>query len=70
MEAVDWLAQLPDLNPIEFFWSYLNNKLGESKNPLAGIIEIWESVEKEWNNIPAFVCQDVIKSCQEVLQLF
>ena len=62
MEVIDWLAQSPDLNPIEFFWSHLKKKLGESENLNARITELWERVEREWNNIPASVCQDFIKS--------
>ena len=62
LEVIVWLAQFPDLNPIELFWSHLKKKLEESENPHARIAELWERVEREWNNILASVCQDFIKS--------
>ena len=62
LEVMDWPAQSPDLNPIEHLWSHLKKKLGEYQSPPAGILELWERVEKEWNNIPASVCQDLIES--------
>ena len=57
-----WPAQSPDLNPIEHAWSYLKKKLGEYKIPPNGMEQLWERVEKEWNEIPAEVCQGLIES--------
>ena len=62
LEVIDWLAQFLNFNPIKFFWSHLKKKPGDSENPLGGITELWERVHKGWNNIPASVCQDLIKS--------
>ena len=62
LEVMEWPAQYPDLNPIEHLWSHLKKKLGEYETPPAGITGLWERVEKEWNNIPASVCQNLIES--------
>ena len=62
LEVMEWPAQSPDLNPIEHLWSHLKKKLGEYETPPAGITGLWERVEKEWNNIPASVCQNLIES--------
>jgi transposase len=62
LEVMEWPAQSPDLNPIEHLWSHLKKKLGEYENPPTGITELWERVEKEWNDIPTSVCQNLIES--------
>ena len=60
--VMEWPAQSPDLNPIEHLWSHLKKKLGEYENPPTGITDLWERVEKEWNNTPASVCQNLIEN--------
>ena len=62
LEVMEWPAQSLDLNPIEHLWSHLKKKLGEYENPPVRITELWERVEKEWNNIPSYVCQNLIES--------
>ena len=57
-----WPAQSPDINPIEHLWSHLKRKLAEYEEPPSGMIELWERIEKEWNAIPASVCQNLIES--------
>jgi hypothetical protein len=57
-----WLAQSPDLNPIEHLWEYLKRKLNEYEIPPKGIHKLWERVEKEWNGIPKKVVQNLIAS--------
>ena len=51
-----------DLNPIEHLWHYLKKKLGEYEVPPTSIHVLWERVQKEWNEIPAAVCQNLIES--------
>jgi len=36
-------------------------KLGEYGNPPVGITELWERVEKEWNDIPSSVCHILVE---------
>jgi transposase len=61
-KVLPWPAQSPDLNPIEHLWDHLKRKLGEYERPPNGMIELWERVEKEWNEIDAVVCQNLIES--------
>ena len=60
--VMKWPAQSPDLNPIEHLWHYLKKKLLEYEVPPKGIHELWERIEKEWNEIPAETCQKLIES--------
>ena len=62
IRVLSWPAQSPDLNPIEHLWHHLKRKLGEYERQPSGILELWERVEKEWDEIGAEVCQELIKS--------
>ena len=57
-----WPAQSPDLNPIEHLWDHLKRQLAGYPTQPSGILELWELVEKEWNDIPPQVCQKLIES--------
>jgi hypothetical protein len=61
-EVMEWPAQSPDLNPIEHLWSHLKRKLAEYDVAPRGMLELWERVEKEWNEIEVEVCQNLIES--------
>jgi hypothetical protein len=60
--VLPWLAQSPDLNPIEHLWDHIKRRLGEYEVEPKGILELWERVEEEWNKIDAEVCQNLIGS--------
>ena len=62
MTVLPWPAQSPDLNPIEHLWDYLKRKLGQYATAPNGILELWERIEKEWEDIPASECQKLIES--------
>jgi len=51
------LHSLQHLNPIEHLWDHLKRRLGEYEVPPKGILELWEHVEKEWNEIDAQICK-------------
>jgi len=57
-----WPAQSADLNPIEHLWCHLKKRLGKYEFPSKGMEELWKRVEKEWDDIPASVCQGLIES--------
>ena len=61
LEVMIWPPQSADLNPIEHLWHHLKTRLGDYDRPPSGIAELWERVEKEWNEIPASICQNLIK---------
>jgi transposase len=61
-KVLPWPAQSPDLNPIEHLWDHLKRKLGEYERAPAGILELWERVQVEWDKIEPEVCQNLIES--------
>jgi transposase len=62
IKVLKWPAQSPDLNPIEHLWQYLKRQLAKYETEPAGMLELWERVEAEWNAIPAQVCLELIES--------
>jgi len=40
----------------------LKRRLGRYEVPPNGMIQLWERVEKEWNEIDGQVCQNLIES--------
>ena len=66
---MEWPPQSADLNLIEDIWHHLKIKLGEYDRPAFGIAELWEGgVQKEWNDIPASVCQNLIQTMPRRVQ--
>ena len=59
---MEWPAQPPDLNPIEHLLFHLKKQLSDHKTPSSGILELWEMVEKEWEEIKPEECQNLIES--------
>jgi hypothetical protein len=57
-----WPAQSPDLNPIEHLWNHLKTRLEEYEEAPKEMGELWERVDKEWNEIEPEVCQNLIES--------
>jgi len=62
INVLKWPAQSPDLNPIEHLWQHLKRQLNAYEVPPAGVHELWERVEKEWEKIPKEVCRNLIES--------
>ena len=60
--VLPWPAQSPDLNSIEHPWDHLKRQLAGYPTQPSGILELWERVQKEWNDIPPQVCQKLIES--------
>jgi hypothetical protein len=62
IEVLEWPAQSPDLNPIEHLWETLKRRLSNYEVEPAGIHELWDRVQTEWEKIPVQVCIDLIES--------
>ena len=62
--VLSWPAQSPDLNLIEHLWDHLKRQLAKYKKEPEGVNELWERVEKEWNDIPVDVYQNLIDSIE------
>ena len=62
IEVLDWPAQSPDINPIENLWVHLKIRLSAYDSVPTSMHELWERVEKVWNDIPAEFCVKLIES--------
>ena len=62
INVLKWPAQSPDLNPIEHLWHHLKKWLNAYEVPAAGMLELWEQMQVEWNKIPMGVCRNLIES--------
>jgi transposase len=66
--VLKWPAQSPDLNPIEHLWSHLKRQLNTYETPPAGMHELWERVQDEWEKIPKETCLNLIESMPRRVQ--
>ena len=68
--VMEWLAQSPDMNPIENVWKSLNERAKE-KNP-RNLKELWTNLKGEWEEISVDECKTLIclcsKRCQAVIE--
>jgi hypothetical protein len=48
IKILDWLAQSPDLNPIENIWEILDKKIKNSPDKPINTEELWSLLQKEW----------------------
>jgi transposase len=68
IQVIPWPAQSPDLNPIEHLWNHLKKNLEEYPKPPEGMVELWERVNREWNEIEVGVFQNLIESMPRRIQ--
>lgn len=67
--VLDWLAKIPDLNPIENLWNDV--KCAIAKHKYQNLDDFWTGIQNTWYSIPIDRCQNLIQSmsrrCQAVL---
>jgi hypothetical protein len=68
INVLDWPAQSPDVNVIEYLWGTLKKKLQAYENPPKGVWELWERLAVEWEKITAEDCQKLIESMPRRIQ--
>ena len=61
--VMEWLAQSPDMNPIENVWKILNER-GKEKNP-RNVKELWTNLKGEWEKISVDEYITLIRSCSK-----
>jgi transposase len=59
---MDWLAQSPDLNPIEHVWSILKRRLNLYSTPPKNLHELWNHVQEVYATITIDECQRLYAS--------
>ena len=62
--VMKWLAQSPDMNPIENV-SKLPNEKATKKNP-RNVEEVWTNLKGEWELMSFDECKILIRSCSEI----
>ena len=58
--VLPWCARLPDLNPIENLWSWMDRRLAKTR--MHTVDELKEEVAKHWLEIPRELCMSLIES--------
>jgi len=70
IHVIEWVAQSPDMNPIEHLWEHLKRKIGNRKFSSASNLKA--ALQSEWVAIPPEVCQKLVNSmrnrCQECVK--
>ncbi|CAB5315070.1 unnamed protein product [Rhizophagus irregularis] len=59
---LDWVAQSPDLNPIENLWNHLDSQVRKRKPVPRSKQELIEVIQDEWRKITIETCQRLILS--------
>jgi hypothetical protein len=60
IKTLDWVAQSPDLNPIEHIWNIMKEKM-KNHNP-SNKYELWDNLQEEWYTISPKVCEKLVGS--------
>ena len=62
MEELDWLAQSPDLNPIEYLWDELESRLQARPNHPTSVPDLVNALVAKWKQVPGAMLQEQVKS--------
>jgi len=60
IDVLDWVAQSPDMNPIEHLWEHLERKVRKLK--CTSICDLKAALQSEWMAIPPEVCHKLVES--------
>ena len=61
IQLLSWLAQSPDLNPIENLWKIICYKVRE--NHPTTVENLWQKIQEEWKKDTPELCKRLVKSC-------
>ena len=67
IDAIDWPACSPDLNPIEHCWDIINRHIQGREHPPKTVRGPRTTIVDEWANIPQMTLIDRLKACQIVV---
>ena len=65
---LDWLANLPDLNPVKHIWDELGRRVYRH-NPPQTLVQLRQRLIQEWNNTHKKQPEDVFRACISVVKL-
>lgn len=60
--VMDWPPNSPDLNPIEYLWLYMKDKLYKYPEAPKNMDEFWERIQEIWTHIPGDYLQHLYES--------
>ncbi|GBN68959.1 hypothetical protein AVEN_181815-1 [Araneus ventricosus] len=63
-ERMEWLAQSPDLNPIEHLWDYLGRQVAALSPPPRSLYELERGLLRAWSSFPISVSDNLIDSME------
>ena len=67
IDAIDWPACSPDLNPIEYCWDMVDRRVRGREHPPRTVRGPRTTLADEWANIPQMTLIDRLKACQIVV---
>ena len=62
IESMPWLAQSPDLNPIENLWNELEQKVRKYKPLPKNQDNLWQILQEEWSKLDIDICKNLVDS--------
>ena len=68
LKVMDWPPQSLDLNPIENLWQQVDVELRRRPGIISGKVELWEKIEKVWEEINVETCINLIESMPRRIQ--
>ncbi|KAI4886748.1 hypothetical protein NFI96_004621, partial [Prochilodus magdalenae] len=72
IEAMDWPACSPDLNPIELIWDIMSRSFHQRHMAPQNVQDLADALVQVWEEIPQETIRHLIKSmprlCREVIQ--
>uniref|UniRef100_A0A8C5QEN2 Transposase n=1 Tax=Leptobrachium leishanense TaxID=445787 RepID=A0A8C5QEN2_9ANUR len=72
IDAMDWPARSPDLNPIELFWDIMSRSIHQRHVAPQTVQELGDALVQVWEEIPQETIRHLIRSmprhCREVIQ--
>ena len=66
IKVLNWVAQSPDLNPIEHIWSVVKKRIALRKP--TNIADLRAIAEQEWNSIEPSVVRNLVESMPRRIQ--
>uniref|UniRef100_A0A673VJ75 Tc1-like transposase DDE domain-containing protein n=1 Tax=Salmo trutta TaxID=8032 RepID=A0A673VJ75_SALTR len=68
IDAMDWPARSPDLNPIEHIWDIMSRSIHQRHVAPQAVQELADALVQVWEEIPRHLIRSMPRRCREVIQ--